>query len=79
MKDLYEIQVVACTSAANAGNIVRFEHRFPAIPPIETIKLLQDEAARYYEALYGDDPDVRQVVAMRLTNAEVAAAPEDEL
>jgi hypothetical protein len=34
---------------------------------------LQDEADDYFEGLYGDAPEVRQVIAMRLSNAEVAA------
>jgi hypothetical protein len=72
MPDLYEIAVVACTSEASGGNVLRLEHRFPSIPDLETLRALKNEVAGYYTSLYGDDPDVLQIVATRLTSQDVA-------
>lgn len=73
MIDLYELQIVTCTSQAGNGNLLRLEHRFPSIPDTETIKALRDEAATMYSDLYGDEPEVVQIVAYHLTNKDIAA------
>ena len=72
MTDLYELQVVVGDESGFNGNAVRMEHRFADLPDIETVKALRTEAMRWYEALHGEEPGLCQVVALRLTNQEIA-------
>ena len=74
MPDLYEIQIVACTTEGSNGNIYRADHRFPTIPSVQTLIDLKDEAASIFEALHNEPPEVLQVQSYRLTNRDVAYA-----